>query len=61
MCVIRYLLVHENVPVGAYRTGKQAGYFIITNENERALTLAPLNSHAIEIEERIKAIKAIKI
>lgn len=59
--IVRYLLVHENVPIGAYREGKNSGYFIITTEAEREATLAPLVSHANEIEKRISVIQHINL
>ncbi|MCV3325570.1 hypothetical protein NUU18_04145 [Pediococcus pentosaceus] len=59
--IVRYLLIHENIPIGAYRTGKQAGYFLITNEEERIATLTPLVNHAKEIEKRINVIKHINL
>ncbi|UQA99516.1 hypothetical protein Ped0055_02750 [Pediococcus pentosaceus] len=59
--IVRYLLIHENIPIGAYREGKNSGYFIITNEEERKATLMPLISHAKEIEKRINVIKHINL
>lgn len=59
--IVRYLLVHGNVPIGALRDDDKHGYFIITSEEERQATLAPLCSHAKEIEERISCIKTVEI
>lgn len=59
--IVRYLLVHGNIPIGALRDDHKHGYFLITSEEERQATLAPLCSHAKEIEERISCIKTVEI
>lgn len=59
--IIRYLLIHAEIPIGALRDTGKHGYFIITSEDERIATLAPLKSHANEIEKRISAIKNISL
>ena len=53
--LINHLITTYNIPIGA-KNNRPNGYFIITNEAERTIALAPLLSQTRELAKRIDAI-----
>ncbi|QEA32122.1 hypothetical protein [Secundilactobacillus malefermentans] len=58
--LINELIMKHDIPVAGVRSG-QAGYFIITSEEERERALMPLMSHTMNMERHINKLKTIKL
>lgn len=58
---INRLIVLHHQPIGARYELPNNGYFIITNDEERNIALAPLTSQIREISKRAKAIKEAQL
>lgn len=58
--LINHLITAHNIPIGA-KNGRPNGYFIITNEVERTIALAPLLSQTQELTKRIDAISSTQL
>lgn len=54
--VINRLIVVHQKPIGAQYDRPNNGYFIITNDKERNIALAPLTSQIAEMTKRAQAI-----
>ncbi|WP_323075279.1 hypothetical protein [Limosilactobacillus reuteri] len=53
--IYRLIVVHHQ-PIGAVYDHPSNGYFIITNDTERAIALAPLTSQITMMSKRARAI-----
>lgn len=55
--VYRLIVVHHQ-PIGAVYDHPSNGYFIITNDTERSIALAPLNSQILKMAKRVGIISS---
>lgn len=54
-------MVDLGFPIGSLRDTNHHGYFIITNDDEKAQALAPLISTSRNLEKRIRQLKNIDV
>lgn len=59
--IVRTLVIKYGVPIGGLRNDGRHGLFIITNEDERAAAVIPLQNNAREIERRINTLQNIPL
>lgn len=55
--IINNLIIFHGVKIGAIRTGKEQGYFIVTNKQELDLAIKPLQATINDINRRIASLK----
>lgn len=58
--LLYHLITVHHVPIGGLH-GNNSGYFLITNENERAAALHPLLSQVKELRRRINTIESMEL
>lgn len=55
--IISQLITEHNIKIGAIRTGKEQGYFIVTNKQELDLAIKPLQATINDMNRRIASLK----
>jgi hypothetical protein len=58
---IQILIMDKNIPIGGLRSGSNPGYFIITNELERALVITPLEHHIGAMSKHLSHLKQMDL
>ena len=59
--IIGRLIILLDVPIVGVRTGDKKGYYLATNEEERAEAIRPLNSEIQELTRRKNSIETAEI